>query len=427
MRRTLNGIKRLRLCLHFLPFVYLLLAARNANGIPAATGLNELSVHTGRRSALASSTRTWPTGPGQTTSVQAFHSPLKRVHAQCPCQFRVRARLNAPPFDLVIVPSGASANHAGSFFDNYTQDVRIGVSQTFGMYNRTVLNADRSDAFFHYHSVHVPISASVTLLVTLSDLSLSLPSVIIPSRTSTSLSFSSVSDSDLVHVHLIASTRSASCPVLMDPNPQNETESPSDDSSGTAKPRVVGGDTSGNDIARSMVYFLIRSSDGMTKACSGTLVSRRTVITAAHCGVDVKSSAYLGGRQGYPSTGKRYFVSRVYVPTLFNSLPENNLRRFYYDIAVVILTKDAPANSKYMLVNVNRSLPLPGSAVRVAGYGILSHDDMTSNKNSVLHHVDVPVVPEKSCKSIYAKQGVDINYDYQVCAGYVGRGGCDSW
>lgn len=341
---------------------------------------------------------------------------LDRVHARCPCQFRVRARRDTAPFDLVLVANdGASYRRVPAFRAR----------------NRTVRNADRLDAVFRYHALHVPLRASVTLLVCRSAAfsSLSVLSVSSPELYLLESDSNAVAASNSIHVHLVASTRSSRCPALLDQQQSNgninNTEAQTHENS--AVPRVVGGDVSGAAIAASLVYFLIRSRDGRARSCSGTLVSSRTVITAAHCGVDTDSIAYLGGRQGYPSSGKRYSVSDVHTAPLFSSLPENDFRRFYYDVAVVTLSKDAPANSNFMLVNVNRSLPLPGSAVRVAGYGILAHDDLSSNKHSVLHHVDVPVVPGKSCRSLYAKNDVNINYDYQVCAGYVGRGGCDSW
>lgn len=410
--------------------VLLLLATiRKADGIAATIPGFQQSVRTGRNTLSiwlhAKRTATLP--------FQTINPSPKRLNAHCPCQFRIRATYNSLPFDLVLVPNVRLSRRTEHIIQHRNQLRRIKLLQTFQKLNRSALNADRTDPLFHYHTIHIPFSISVTLLVRRSHIVPTIPSVRFnPSTLSTLLLTPSVSQSQLIHVHLITSLRSARCPTLLGQTPQNETDSSSSSSSvdngdNTAKPRVVGGDTSGNDIAKSMVYFLIRSNDGRTKACSGTLVSQRTVITAAHCGVDYRSIAYLGGRQGYPSSGKRYSISRVHVPTLFNSLPENDFRHFYYDVAVVILSEDAPPDSTFMLVNVNKSLPLAGSAVRVAGYGILAHDDVTSNKNSVLHHVDVPVVMEKTCKSLYAKQGVDIDYDFQVCAGYVGRGGCDSW
>lgn len=413
----------------YLLILFLLLAIRKANGIPATSSFS-LQAGYAERNTLS----TW-LHTKRTPSFRTTQPILKRVSTHCPCQFRIRATYHSPSFDLLLIPNARYSRSTQHKIEHRTRLQRIKLLETFQKLNRTALNAYRTDPFFHYHAIHIPFPISVTLLVRRSETGPTNPAVgLNPLNLRTLLTTPPVSQAHLIHVHLITSLRSARCPILLEQNPQNDTDSsssssssPVDNADDPAKPRVVGGDTSGNDIAKSMVYFLIRSNDGNTKACSGTLVSRRTVITAAHCGIDSRSTAYLGGRQGYPSSGKRYSISHVHIPTLFNSLPENDFRRFYYDIAVVILSKDAPPDSNFMLVNVNRSLPLPASAVRVAGYGILAHDDVSSNMNSVLHHVDVPVVSEKTCKSLYAKQAVDIDYDFQVCAGYVGRGGCDSW
>lgn len=84
-----------------------------------------------------------------------------------------------------------------------------------------------------------------------------------------------------------------------------------------------------------------------------------------------------------------------------------------------------------MRVNINANLPVVSAYVRTAGYGATFHtDDLWEepNREKVLHQVDVPVTSESDCVKAYHEGDEEfVNYEHQVCAGYMNRGGCDAW
>lgn len=189
------------------------------------------------------------------------------------------------------------------------------------------------------------------------------------------------------------------------------------------QPRIVGGQAAKRKLANFLAYIKIPSPNGV-RACSGTVIGRRLILTAAHCGTSTSSTVYVGARQGNPSDGTSIAVESVNNHELFTSVQSGHFR---YDIALITLKDDVPNNIEFMKVNVNTSVPVEKSIVRAAGYGILSHQNQYSNPNAQLYHVDVPIVPRRTCMNAYGAEGVTIDYSYQVCAGYFGRGGCDSW
>lgn len=343
----------------------------------------------------------------------------------CPCHITIAVTRHAPNFDLLVHSTARvkTSNRTNHFQTAFTR------------LNRTFRHAAHQDALFDYHILRVPVPIRISLRVRRATKSTK-PVLPFPSSTSFRI--------------LSTSIRGSQCPSLLEQHPtrrqlyiksflnnpalifsssssssSSRPPSPPHYTTRKATPRIVGGAPSSEGLAKYLVYFLIPGSDGW-KACSGTLVAPRIVITAAHCQVDELSSAFIGGTRGIQSDGVKRTIAWVSTRKQFQMNGRMN-PSFSYDIAVVHLSEDAHTSAKFMKVNVNRSVPLVGSIVRAAGYGILRHADSKSNLNSVLHQVDVPVVPKSNCVSSYASRGIPVDYHFQVCAGYLGRGGCDSW
>lgn len=332
------------------------------------------------------------------------HSSLTLLsNTTCPCYLTLSVTQHAPNFDLLVLHHRNASRTTAHIHPVLTN------------FNQSREHAIHRDALFDYHRIHIPLAIRVTLRVR-------------PSRVAASFS------STTAFRVLSTSQRGSSCPTLLQQHPMRQqaahpaqrppspTSSPVTSTRTQVQPRIVGGEPASRDLAKYMVYFLIRSAGGY-RACSGTLVAPRVVITAAHCNVDRFSTAYVGGTRGSESNGVRHSIREVQVQAQFFTKPP----RFNYDIAIVHLLEDAGDSAKFMKVNINITVPVDNSIVRAAGYGILRHDDRTSNPGSVLHQVDVPIVSRYNCVEAYRNRNIRVDYQFQVCAGYLGEGGCDSW
>jgi secreted trypsin-like serine protease len=92
--------------------------------------------------------------------------------------------------------------------------------------------------------------------------------------------------------------------------------------------------------------------------CSGTLVARRAVLTAAHCVVETPPRSVVFGAE--PAASRRVAVDG------WKTHPEFDERTLAHDIAVLFLADDAPVVPATM---ASKSALSPGSRVRVVGFG----------------------------------------------------------
>jgi len=110
-------------------------------------------------------------------------------------------------------------------------------------------------------------------------------------------------------------------------------------------PRIVGGDFTTSPSLNDMLVSL-RNSD---YSCTGTLISARWVVSAAHCEFDTTWTAAVGATQAGVD-GDRIPVRRAVNHPKY----KNNFEQF--DIAILHLERPAQSTS-FMLVNMNPAMP----------------------------------------------------------------------
>ncbi|WBB62631.1 serine protease [Streptomyces sp. WMMC500] len=162
--------------------------------------------------------------------------------------------------------------------------------------------------------------------------------------------------------------------------------------------------------------------------CAGVLVSRRVVLTAAHClgeetlGVHWSKAGDLSvvaGRGDLASTaGEEFAIERVWVNPDYDGWTNAG------DLAVLRLKRPAPAG-RFLKLAKKPDDPAyaPGSPARVYGWGDTAGD---ARYPTTLHAADVEVLPDAACERAYpgSRDGRYLAAS-MVCAGLM-RGGRDA-
>lgn len=188
-------------------------------------------------------------------------------------------------------------------------------------------------------------------------------------------------------------------------------------------PRIVGGHFASSNLQGYMVAIYEPS---FSTICSGTLISPRWVLTAAHCRITKDHVVTLGTSQAF-NGGPVFRIRTVITHPSFEPVP--GVRQFKYDIAVIELMGGPRRTSKFMRINDDPGTPVDGSFVRTIGYGVLSFENQQPNsKLYTLRQVDLPVVKHSQCQFRYTILSVpeSIVAKKQICAGYSWRK-CDTW
>ncbi|XP_034108651.1 trypsin alpha-3 [Drosophila albomicans] len=180
--------------------------------------------------------------------------------------------------------------------------------------------------------------------------------------------------------------------------------------------RVVGGQRIEVKLQPHMVNIRRRGDF----QCGGSLVTPNCVLTAAHCMQEeqLKPSDYVvrGGVSYLRDLDNARYVKRILLPSSYN--------RTTLDNDVALLQLQNPLQGLHIsTVGLARQAPLPGSFVRISGWGLT--DERAHQLPNQLHSVWVQVMSQQRCQQLY--QGYRNITASMYCASGVGqKDACDA-
>ncbi|CAG4980785.1 unnamed protein product [Colias eurytheme] len=169
--------------------------------------------------------------------------------------------------------------------------------------------------------------------------------------------------------------------------------------------RITGGSTSSLGQFPHMGGLVITLSNGGQSVCGSSLISDTRIVTAAHCWRTRQSQArqftvVLGSIRLF-SGGVRLNTNTVHMHEHYNM---NNLRN---DVAIAHIPRVSFNNNIRAINLASGSNLYVGVTATAAGFGRTSDgSDGTISNSQVLRHVNLPVINNNDCRSVYGPNTV---------------------
>lgn len=203
--------------------------------------------------------------------------------------------------------------------------------------------------------------------------------------------------------------------------------------------RIIGGVTV-NPSERSwfvaLIMYIPRGGNSYEEVlCGGNYIGSANgyhfVLSAAHCLADSIYKAYaffnLNDLNDLDSDTDLYMLSS-YSSKIINS--DYDSSSITNDIGIITFTdSNLKTTTPATLASENMTLET-GESVIVTGYGNTvynePYDDYTpeADKDYQLHEVDLALISDSECESIYTEGGISVDMDVELCAMSTGKGSC---
>lgn len=181
-----------------------------------------------------------------------------------------------------------------------------------------------------------------------------------------------------------------------------------------------GASTVPNALRQAMVGIISYGPGIPIQLCSGTVISKRWILTAAHCVAEKSVEAiYVGGNT--LDDGKLYYASGIIVHPNF-SYP-SAITAVKHDIALVQTDREM-SDVHPLPLNRNINVPSPELTVHVAGYGVRTLTPLSeafADSVEKLQIADALSMDTKTCAAAYhlsnKNKSFGIENDAHLCVG----------
>ncbi|KAG7170718.1 Proclotting enzyme-like 7 [Homarus americanus] len=188
--------------------------------------------------------------------------------------------------------------------------------------------------------------------------------------------------------------------------------------SGAGATRIVGGSEADKGEYPWMVMLTI-DDGGPLKGCGGAIISKRHVLTAAHC-VNFRNLKLTATVGLHDMKNLNTGVSKVFKVVDFIAHPDFNSDTLANDIAVLTLEGDVNWSRRVGAVCLSPEKDYEGQMGVVSGWGTLSFQGSQPSK---LQEVGVQVTNQAKCVKNYLESDIDV-LDTNVCAASPGKDAC---
>ncbi|MFI6290417.1 trypsin-like serine protease [Nonomuraea sp. NPDC050790] len=197
------------------------------------------------------------------------------------------------------------------------------------------------------------------------------------------------------------------------PRPRSTAATPTDrlTPGATPSPGIVNGQPASHRDHPSVIAGLrVGGSGPQGASCTASVVGKRTILTAAHCMIDVAGEkSYVYGDDDLTTAGDEAFRTRVDKFVTHPEYRQANDWRKGYDVAVVTTQDDLPVpRSQWARVagSGDAALTQPGRTGIVLGFG--------KHQQGKLYSATLPVNDPGGCQVF----DVSVNGDVMLCTGY---------
>lgn len=208
-------------------------------------------------------------------------------------------------------------------------------------------------------------------------------------------------------------------------------------------PLIFGGSATNSTLVPWHVSIFSDTMDAISHTfshiCGGTIISRKIIISAAHCFWSIKLDRILNETHFQVGIGKYYrdYMAIESLPVQFLNVSKIHVEpsyrdyasRYSVDIALVIVAKSIVFNGYVMPICVdlnvdyNDKLVSPGLMGSVAGWGVANS---AGNFSSVLKVIRMPAISLEQCSNESNPEFLPYITNDKFCAGYTdGRSVCE--